>query len=308
MTLKLTGILSANVTPFKDNYDLDEGGLRKLVRYQAKPAGINAIVCNAGAGEGATLTREERVRCIEIIREEIRPEQHVVAGVEALSTREAIQQTQEAKSAGAAAIMLTPPHVYDWDSRTNPEFAVQYFHDIAKAVDIPITIFHYPAAVTSGYTPDTAVRIAREVDNVIAVKVASGANIRRYEQVVRGMRALPRHVSVLATSSLFQHFVTGGDGALTGFANFAPDFCCDLFKAVSDGKLDEARRLHEINWALEAAVYKAPNVYKHSRYKVAAYFAGLMDNFIVRAPQVPVPEGEVKLIHDAMAKLGMVKR
>jgi 4-hydroxy-tetrahydrodipicolinate synthase len=308
MNLKLTGILSANVTPFKDNYDLDEGGLRKLIWYQAKPGGINAIVCNAGAGEGATLTREERVRCIEIIREEIRPEQHVVAGVEALSTREAIQQTQEAKSAGASAIMLTPPHVYDWDSRTNPEFAVQYFHDIAKAVDIPITIFHYPAAVTSGYTPDTAVRIAREVDNVIAVKVASGANIRRYEQVLRGMRALPRHVSVLATSSLFQHFVTGGDGALTGFANFAPDFCCDLFKAVSDGKLDEARRLHEINWALEAAVYKAPNVYKHSRYKVAAYFAGLMDNFIVRAPQVPVPEGEVKLIHDAMQKLGMVRR
>jgi len=144
-----------------------------------------------------------------------------VAGIEALSTREAIQQTQEAKSAGAAAIMLTPPHVYDWDSRTNPEFAVQYFHDIAKAVEIPITIFHYPAAVTSGYTPDTAVRIAREVDNVTAVKVASGANIRRYEQVLRGMRALPRHVSVLATSSLFQHFVTGGDGALTGFANFA---------------------------------------------------------------------------------------
>lgn len=308
MSLKLSGILSANVTPFKDNYDLDEAGLRKLIRYQAKPSGINAIVCNAGAGEGATLTREERVRCVEIIREEIRPEQHVVAGIEALSTREAIQQTQEAKAAGAAAIMLTPPHVYDWDSRLNPEFAVQYFHDIAKAVDIPITIFHYPAAVTSGYTPDTAVRIAREVDNVAAIKVASGANIRRYEQVLRGMRALPRHVSVLATSSLFQHFVTGGDGALTGFANFAPDFCCDLFQAVTEGKLDEARRLHEINWALEAAVYKAPNVYKHSRYKVAAYFAGLMDNFIVRAPQVSVSEGEVKLIHDAMQKLAMVKR
>ena len=111
MSLKLSGILSANVTPFKDNYDLDEAGLRKLIRYQAKPAGINAIVCNAGAGEGATLTREERVRCVEIIREEIRQEQHVVAGIEALSTREAIQQTREAKAAGAAAIMLTPPHV-----------------------------------------------------------------------------------------------------------------------------------------------------------------------------------------------------
>ncbi len=308
MDFKLEGILSANVTPFKENYDLDEPGLRRLIRYQAKPAGVTAIVCNAGAGEGATLSREERVRCIEIIREEIRSDQRVVAGIEALSTREAIQQTQEAKAAGAAAIMLTPPHVYDWDSRINPEFAIQYFHDIAKAVEIPITIFHYPAAVASGYSPDTAVRIARAVDSVVAIKVASGANIRRYEQVLRGMRELPRHVSVLATSSLFQHFVTGADGALTGFANFAPEFCCNLFKAVMDGDLDEARKLHQINWELEAAVYKAPNVYKHSRYKVAAYFAGLMDNFVVRAPQVPVPEGEVKLVRDAMEKLGMLKR
>jgi 4-hydroxy-tetrahydrodipicolinate synthase len=308
MTLTLEGILSANVTPFQDNYELDEAGLRKLIRYQAAPEGIRAIVCNAGAGEGATLTRHERVRIIEIIAEEIRADQCIVAGIEALSTREAIDQAKEAKAAGAAAIMLTPPHVYDWSSTANPEFAIQYFHDIANAVDIPITIFHYPASTASGYSPDTAIRIAREVDHVVAVKVASGANIRRYEQVLRGMRALPRHVSVLATSSLFQHFVTGADGALTGFANFAPQFCVDLFNAVKDGHLVKARELHEINWALEAAVYKAPNVYKHSRYKVAAYFAGLMDNMVVRAPQIPVPEGEIKLIHDAMEKLGMLKQ
>ncbi len=199
MSIKLAGILSANVTPFRDNYDLDEGGLRKLIRYQAKPDGITGVVCNAGAGEGATLTREERIRCIEIIREEIRSDQCVVAGIEALSTREAIQQTRDAKEAGAAAVILTPPHVYDWSSTANPEFAVQYFQDIAKAVEIPITIFHYPASTASGYAPDTAIRIAREVENVVAIKVASGANIRRYEQVLRGMRALPRHVSVLAT-------------------------------------------------------------------------------------------------------------
>jgi len=306
--LKLEGILSANVTPFKENLDLDEDGLRRLIRYQAMPEGINAVVCNAGAGEGAALTREERVRIIEIIREEIGTNQFIIAGIEALSTREAIQQTWDAKDAGAAAVMLTPPHVYDWNSTANPEFALQYFHDIAKAVEIPITIFHYPASTPSGYSPDTAVRIAREVDAVVAVKVASGANIRRYEQVLRGMRALERHVAVLATSALFQHFMTGADGALTGFANFAPEFCVNLFNASREGDLVKARTLHEINWALESAVYKAPNVYKHSRYKVATYFAGLMDNMLVRPPQIPVPEGEVKLIHDAMQKLGMVKR
>jgi dihydrodipicolinate synthase/N-acetylneuraminate lyase len=67
MSIKLEGILSANVTPFKENYDLDEPGLRKLIRYQAAPEGISAIVCNAGAGEGAMLSRQERVRIIEII-------------------------------------------------------------------------------------------------------------------------------------------------------------------------------------------------------------------------------------------------
>ena len=307
MNLKLEGILCANVTPFKENLDLDEAVLRRLIRRLAQAGRINAYVCNAGAGEGATLTRAERVCCIEIIRQE-GGGTPVVAGIEALSTREAIEQTHDAKNAGAAAVMLTPPHVYDWSAAANPEFALQYFHDVAKAVEIPITIFHYPASTPSGYTPDTAVRIAREIDAVVAVKVASGANIRRYEQVLRGMRGLPRYVSVLATSSLFQHFVTGADGALTGFANFAPEFCVDLFNAVRDGNLGQARKLHEINYALEAAVYKSPNVYKHSRYKVAAYCAGLLDNMLVRPPQVPVPEGEVKLIRDAMEKLGWLKR
>lgn len=308
MSLKLDGILCANVTPFKPNYDLDEAGLRRLVRHIAGVDGINAMVCNAGAGEGATLTRAERIRCIEVIGEEVGDRLAIVAGIEALSTREAIEQTREAKEAGAAAVMLTPPHVYDWNATANPEFAVQYFRDIAAAVEIPITIFHYPASTPSGYTPDTAVRIAREVDSVVAVKVASGANIRRYEQVLRGMRALPRPIAVLATSSLFQHFVTGADGALTGFANFAPEFCVNLFASVMEGPLDKARKLHDINYALEAAIYKAPNVYKHSRYKVAAYYAGLLDNMLVRAPQVPVPEGEVKLIRDAVEKIGLLRR
>jgi 4-hydroxy-tetrahydrodipicolinate synthase len=307
MDLKFDGILCATVTPFKENLDLDESVLRRLIRHLAKAGGIKAYVCNAGAGEGASLTRAERIRCIEITREEDRTAP-VVAGIEALSTREAIEQTRDAKNAGAAAVMLTPPHVYDWNAAANPEFALQYFHDVAQGTDIPITIFHYPASTPSGYAADTAVRIAREIDAVVAVKVASGANIRRYEQVLRGMRALPRHVSVLATSSLFQHFITGADGALTGFANFAPEFCVNLFNAVKTGDLENARRLHEINYALEAAIYKSPNVYKHSRYKVAAYLAGLLDNLLVRPPQVPVPEDEVKLIRDAMEKLGWLKR
>ena len=117
------------------------------------------------------------------------------------------------------------------------------------------------------------------------------------------MRALPRHVSVLATSSLFQHFLTGGDGALTGFANFAPEFCVELFRSVRDGNLARARELHSINYALEAAIYKDPNVYKHSRYKVAAHLVGILDNMIVRPPQVPVPEGDIKLISDALKGL-----
>jgi 4-hydroxy-tetrahydrodipicolinate synthase len=307
MNLKLEGILCATLTPFKNNLELDEAALRRLIQCLVRSRGIAAYVCNAGAGEGATLTRMERVRCIELIREE-GGDAPVIAGIEALSTAEAIEQAREAKNAGAAAIMLTPPHVYDWSATANPEFAIQYFQDVASAVEIPITLFHYPASTPSGYAPETAVRIAGEIDSIVAIKVASGGNIRRYEQVLRGMRALPHHVSVFATSALFQHFVTGADGALTGFANFAPEFCSSLFNAVKQGRFEKARELHDINCLLEAAIYKAPNVYKHTRYKVAAYFAGLLDNMLVRPPQMPVPEGEVKLIRQAMEKLGWLKR
>ena len=77
----------------------------------------------------------------------------------------------------------------------------------------------------------------------------------------------------------------------------------ELFRSVRNGKLERARELHGINYALEAAIYKDPNVYKHSRYKVAAHLVGILDNMIVRPPQVPVPEGDIKLISEALKKL-----
>ena len=120
----------------------------------------------------AGLVSSPKEWCVEIIREET--DKPVVAGIEALSTREALQQVAEARDAGAAAVMLTPPHVYDWNASNNPEFALRYFHDIAKAVEIPITIFHYPPSTGVGYTVATAVQIAREIDSVVAIKVAGG--------------------------------------------------------------------------------------------------------------------------------------
>lgn len=308
MTVTLEGILVATLTPFRENYDLDEAVLRRLIRGLAKADGIDGFVCNAGAGEGGTLTREERIRCIEIIREEVGERAPVVAGIDSLCTREAIQQTRDAKEAGAAAVMLTPPHIFDWSATANPEFALQYFHHVAAAVEIPITIFNYHPSNPYGYPPDIAVQIAREVDSVVAIKVSGGGDVRRYEKVLRGMRALPRRVSVLATSSLFQHFLTGADGALTGFANFAPEFCVNLFRSVRAGDWKKARELHEINYALESAVYKVPNVYKHTRYKVAAYLAGVVDNMVVRPPQVPIPDEEVRLLKEALARLGWLRR
>ena len=63
MSLVLKDMLVANITPFTEKLEIDEDGLRSLIRYLMTVDGLGGIVCNAHAGEGATMTREERIRC-----------------------------------------------------------------------------------------------------------------------------------------------------------------------------------------------------------------------------------------------------
>lgn len=302
MRLKLEGILVANVTPFGPDLALDEEGLRTHIRSLADTPGLGGIVCNGHAGEVACLTREERRRCIEIVAKEVKGRLPIVACFEAVATREAVEAACEARDAGADALMICPPPIYAWSPAGNPEFAVAYHQAIARGAGLPMILFQYPPQAAFSYSTECLLALAEEIEEVVAVKFADGGNIRRYESDLRALRALPRPIAVLYTSAreFFQHFLTGADGALTGFANFAPAECVALYQACRRGDLPAARALHEQLYPATSAVYRDPYVNLHTRYKEATFLCGRIRTPHVRPPQLPLREEERAALRAAL--------
>ena len=142
------GLLAAPVTPFKEsNMAVDEEAFRALAAKLLNSDSVDGIVPNAHAAEGATLTNEERRKCISLINEVNVHRKKVISCVVAESTTEAIKQAQDAKDLNCDAVMVCPPPIYAWTPDDAPEFTIEFHKQLAKEVGIPMVLFVYPCSV-----------------------------------------------------------------------------------------------------------------------------------------------------------------
>ncbi|GAA3315656.1 hypothetical protein GCM10020331_010990 [Ectobacillus funiculus] len=141
---KWSGVFPAVLVPFKDDYSIDEQGFRALVRWVASHEGVSGIVVNGHTGEIMTLLPEERAEAVRIAADELKGRIPVISGVSAEGTIEAIQHAQAVeKKAGGSGILLMPPH--SWlRFGMQPESPVQFFKDVAEAINIAIIVHQYP--------------------------------------------------------------------------------------------------------------------------------------------------------------------
>jgi len=310
MTLMLKDMLVANVTPFTDKLEIDEDALRSLIRYLMTVDGLGGIVCNAHAGEGATLTLEERIRVIRIIRDETKGKVPLVSGISSASTKEAVRIGLDAKENGCGAIMVCPPSIYAWFAARNPEFAIEYHKAIDRTCHMPMVIFQYSATLPDGYTHETLITLCREIENVVAVKhtqLASG--LYRYIDDTRAIKSLGRPISTLvANGNLLYHagLIGGLDGSLTGFGNIAPHEIAGMLSFMKKGEVEEARKIHERIYPATRLVYGEPFVYLHTKYKEAAAMAGIIPRLHVRPPQLPLDSKSRDRLKEAMEKAGLL--
>ncbi len=121
MTLQIKGIFVATVTPYKEDGAVNLQQVEQHAQYLAKKK-IGGLVCNAHAGEGELLTREEKIDVIQAIRSGVGTQVPLVAGTEALRTDELVQQALDARQAGADAVMLCAPPLFAWNASLSPEF------------------------------------------------------------------------------------------------------------------------------------------------------------------------------------------
>ncbi|MBN8586074.1 MAG: 4-hydroxy-tetrahydrodipicolinate synthase [Ignavibacteria bacterium] len=234
---RLTGTGTALVTPFKANGTIDEKSLRGLVEWQIKNK-VEFLVPCGSTGESATMTRDERRRVIEIVVDENKGRVPVIAGTGTNSTLDSLDLTHDAKEVGADAVLLVGPYY----NKPTQEGFYQHFKRIVEECDVKAVLYNVPGRTASNMLPETTLRLAEEVENVIAIKEASN----NLEQIMEIIKYRPKDFSVLSgEDSLTLPIITaGGDGVISVISNEVPKEYSDLTRAALKGDLKKAQELH----------------------------------------------------------------
>jgi 4-hydroxy-tetrahydrodipicolinate synthase len=299
------GVIPAVLLPFDADLAIDETNFRRHLRDVAATPGITAVTINAHSTEVASCTFEEQRRVLAIAQDEIGSRQPLVNGIWADGSLEAARIARMAADGGASALLVFPPAPFTLGQ--SPAMAIAHFKRIADATDLPLIAFQYPLSTGQGYPKDTLLQMCEEVPTIRAIKDWIG-NVPHHEWHVRTLQSLPRPVNVLTTHSawLLPSLVLGCNGLLSGSGSVIPDLQAQLFKAVRENDLAEARRINDRIEPLARVFYADPFVDMHNRMKEALVLLGRLPWAYVRPPLVKLGRAEIARIREALAEAGML--
>jgi 4-hydroxy-tetrahydrodipicolinate synthase len=310
---KFDRLYTATVTPYKSNFDVDEGALRNMLQYFVQPKFVNAggaIIINPAAGELPFLTREEKRRNVEIAVECCGDKVPVFAGALDLRTEDTVKVAVDAKKAGADGIFVFPPIgsalvTKQWDSEKYPEVWIDMVKAVSDAVELPMIT--HPAVshpVFGGFAPKSTLEMCRQIPNIVGWKMTY--NYQGTRPIVKALRSLDHHVAILAArGSVFHEYLANGyfDGALTGSFNYAMEQMVDHIEAWKRKDLNEASRIWESGLSeLHTFVYEP----RYSlRYKIGCWLRGLIPLPFMRPPQPRPRKDEVQKLRQLMVDAGI---
>ena len=303
--LRFSGVMPANILPFKADLSIDEPAYRRHLRWLADTRGVTGLVINGHASEVSSLSRDERKRSLAIALDEVAGRCPVIAGVYSDGTAEAVELARDAKAAGAAGVLVFPPTLFMWGAQLKPDMVLRHFVEVA-GVGLPIIVFEYPPASGIGYAPETLATLAA-IPQVAGVKDWSN-EIVAFERNLRAVRATGRPVAMLSsfTMSLMASFLLGADGAISGMGSVAADLQAELFEACGKGDVDGARRINDRLDPLVRVFYAPPFVDMHNRMKEALVLLGRIPAAHVRPPLTQVSAGEREAIRHALVASGLL--
>src|SRR5688572_8092662 len=216
MTLQidwLRGCATALVTPFTSNGAVDEERLQKLVGYQITN-GVHLLVPCGTTGESATMTEEEDEFVIGKTIELAGGRAQVIAGTGSNSTAAAVSCSQRARELGAHAVLVVAPYY----NKPTQQGLYAHFRTIAEAVEgLPVVIYNVPGRTSSNIAAETTLRLARDVENIVAVKEASG----NLSQIMEILRSRPEGFRVISgdDSLTLALIALGGEGLISVASN-----------------------------------------------------------------------------------------
>lgn len=286
------GLATALVTPFVDG-EVDWKAFRNLVRRQVE-AGVDFLVPLGSTAETPCLTDAEKVKILEIAREESNG-LPIVAGAGSNSLTASVQNMRLLDGHGADAYLIVVPFY----NKPTQEGLYQYFKAVAEETDRQVILYNVPGRTGTNMKPETTLRLA-EIPNVTAVKEASGD----LAQIIDIKRQAPEGFTVLSGNDdqTLPLMACGADGVISVASNVAPKQMKALTRAVAASDLKEAIRLNNSLMPLYHACFVESNPIPA---KAALSLMGLCSDEM-RLPLLPATCGTRTLLADVLRKLELL--
>ena len=286
-----TGAGVALVTPMKDNGEINYEVLDKLIEDQIAGHTDAIIICGT-TGEAPTLEDDEHIEAIRFTVEKTAGRIPVIAGTGSNNTAHAVMMSKEAQKLGADACLLVAPYY----NKATQNGLVKHFATIAGAIDIPCILYNVPSRTGSNILQETAVRLAKEVENIVAIKEASGSisQVGKLASIAEGVIDIysGNDDQIVPICSL------GGIGVISVLSNVAPLEAHNMVEYCLMNRYDKARELQHKSLDLVNALFSEVN-------PIPVKAALQMQGYAVGAPRLPLTEMEEA--HKEVLKKAMIE-
>lgn len=226
----------AIVTPMHEDLSVNYEKLEELLEDQIAN-GTDAVIICGTTGESATLSEREHLDAIKFTIEKVAGRIPVIAGTGSNCTQTAVEMSQEAAGYGADALLVVTPYY----NKGTQNGLIRHYTTVAEAVDRPIIMYNVPSRTGCNLLPPTVAKLHKEVDNIVAIKEASG-NI---SQVAKVMELTDGKIELYSGNDdqIVPLLSLGGIGVISVLSNIAPRETHDIVMKFLEGDIAGSRAL-----------------------------------------------------------------
>jgi 4-hydroxy-tetrahydrodipicolinate synthase len=237
MTGRFGSVLTAMVTPFRDDYSLDLDGAQQLAEYLFEH-GTDTIVAAGSTGESPTLTHEEKRELFHAVVEVARGKGQVVAGTGTYATAETVELTRLAQAAGCDGALVVAPYY----NKPPQRGLVAHFTEVANATDLPIIAYNIPGRTAVRIEHDTLLTLAA-LPNIVGVKDSTGD----FDGMSRLIREAPPGFDVYSGDdwAAFGQVCIGAAGVVSVASHIIGSRIHEMLELVEHGDVPAGRKIHE---------------------------------------------------------------
>jgi len=281
-------VLTAMVTPFDANLEVNYAKARQLARYLVDN-GSDGIVVAGTTGESPTLSNEEKIKLFEAVVDEVGDRATVIAGTGNNDTADSVNMTKEAQRVGVHGVMAVTPYY----NKPPQEGLYTHFRMIAEATDLPLMLYNIPGRAAANITPDTIARLA-QIENIVAVKEAAGS----LDQAAEIRLKTPEDFVIYSgeDSLTLPMLSVGCHGVVSVVSHIVGVELQQMIKAFLAGDIKEATKIHlELFPAFKGMFVTTNPIPIKTALNIMGHDVGGL-----RPPMVPLGEAELAVVRNVL--------